>query len=66
MKQKFRIIYPKDYEDESLRGLSYKPPAKSMVVMSGGGVFFLYHGEPYNSWIKPLAEVLPKFDVIWK
>jgi len=37
-----------------------------MVVMNGGGVFFLYNGEEYYPSIKKLSTVLFKYDVVWK
>lgn len=59
-------MYPIDYHVPEKRGQPYHPPAKCMVVMNGGGVFFLYHGEEYYPWIQKLSEVLPKYDVVWK
>ena len=66
MKSKFKIMYPQDYYDVEKRGKPYKPPTNKMVVMNGGGVFFLYTGEEYYPYIQKLSEVLPKYDVIWK
>lgn len=66
MKNKFKIMYPNDYHDVSKRGKPYLPPEKHMVVMNGGGVFFLFCGEWYCPSIRKLSEVLPKYDVIWK
>jgi len=37
-----------------------------MVVMNGGGVFFLYNGEEYYPSIKKLSTVLFKYDVVRK
>ena len=66
MRKKFKIMHPDDHPDETKRGKPYKPPAKYMVVMNGGGVFFLFNGEPYYPSIRKLSDVLPKYDVIWK
>jgi len=66
MRKKFKILYPKDYYDSEKRGQPYKPPAKSMVVMNGSGVFFLFNGEQYYPSIRKLSDVLDKYDVIWK
>ncbi len=44
----------------------YIPPPEKMVVMNGGGVFFLYSGEQYYPSIIKLSDVLPKYDVVWK
>jgi hypothetical protein len=37
-----------------------------MVVMNGGGVFFLYDDETYYPSIQRLSEVLSCYDVVWK
>ena len=66
MKQKFKIMYPQDYYDQTKQGKPYHPPEKCMVVMNGSGVFFLYNGEPYYPSIKKLSDVLFKYDVVWK
>lgn len=66
MRTKFKIMYPDDYYDSDKRGKPYHAPAGSMVVMSNGGVFFLYNGEPYYPSIRKLSEVVPKYDVVWK
>ena len=66
MKKKFKIMYPDDYYLDEKRGKPYKPPSECMVVMNGGGVFFLYDGEQYYPSIKKLSDVLPKYDVVWK
>ena len=59
-------MYPKDHYDVSKRGQPFKPASKEMVVMNGGGVFFLFNGEEYYPSIRKLSSVLPKYDVIWK
>lgn len=66
MKNKFKIMYPMDYHIPEKRGQPYQPPDKCMVVMNGGGVFFLYNSEDYYPSIKRLSEVLHKYDVVWK
>ena len=66
MRQKFKIMYPSDYHEVDKRGQPYRPPTKCMVVMNGGGVFFLYNGEEYYPSIRKLSDVLPKYDVVWK
>lgn len=65
MRKKFKILYPKDHPVQSLRGTAYKPEGKEMVVMNGGGVFFLYTDETFYPYIQLLSEVLPKYDVVW-
>ena len=66
MKPKFKIMYPQDHQEVEKRGKPYKPPANKMVVMNGGGVFFLYTEEGYCPYMQKLSAVLPKYDVIWK
>ncbi len=65
MRKKFKIYYPKDHPDPEKAGKKYKPPSQRMVVMSGGGVFFLYSGEQYYPSIDLLSNRLPKYDVVW-
>tara|TARA_R110002073_G_scaffold317843_1_gene491644 strand:- start:518 stop:718 length:201 start_codon:yes stop_codon:yes gene_type:complete len=66
MRTKFKILYPKDHADEAKRGTVYKPVRGNIVVMSSGGVFFLYCKDDYNSYVRLLSSVLPKYDVEWK
>ena len=66
MKKKFKIMYPKDYYDPDKRGKPYLPSGKSMVVMNGGGVFFLAGMEDYDHDIRKLSDVLGNYDVVWK
>ena len=66
MRSKFKVLYPQDHTEEDKRGKPYHPPAGCMVVMNGGGVFFLYNSEPYYPSIKKLSDVLPKYDIVWK
>ena len=66
MKAKFKIMYPQDHHEPEKRGKPYHPPEKCMVVMNGGGVFFLFNGEPYYPSITKLSDVLYKYDVAWK
>jgi hypothetical protein len=65
-KHKFKIMYPSDHHDSSKRGQPFKPASKEMVVMSGGGVFFLFNGEEYYPSLRKLSSVLPRYDVVWK
>lgn len=66
MKKKFKTIYPSDHWETEKRGKPYQPPAKSFVVMNGGGVFFLVSNEDYYPSITKLSDVLGKYDVVWK
>ena len=66
MKKKFKIMYPNDHFEEKKRGKPYQPPPKGMVVMNGGGVFFLFIGEDYYPSIRKLSDALRKYDVVWK
>lgn len=66
MRKKFKIMYASDHHEVEKRGLPYKPPSNSMVVMNVQGVFFLYVGEEYYPYIKPLSDVIPKYEVVWK
>ena len=59
-------MYPDDWHDEKKQGQPYKPASNQMVVMNGSGIFFLYDNEQYYPSIRPLKDVLPKYDVIWK
>ena len=65
MKQRFKIMYPEDYFDPTKAGKPYLPPEHHMVVMNGGGVFFLYCDSIWGG-IQRLSDVLFKYDVIWK
>ena len=65
-KQKFKIMYPQEHHDASKRGQPFKPASKEMVVMNGGGVFFLFNGEVYYPSIRKLSLVLPRYDVVWE
>lgn len=63
---KFKIMYSDDHHDPRKRTQPYHPPEKHMVVMNGGGVFFLVGLEMFYPTVQRLSEVLPKYDVIWK
>lgn len=65
-KKKFKIMYPSDYYEVDKRGKPYHPPAKHMIVMNNGGVFFLVSLEDYYPSITKLSSVLRKCDVVWK
>jgi len=66
MRKKYKIMYPDDYHDKSKRGTAFKGGPMDMVVMNGSGIFFLFNGEQYYPSIRPLSDVLPKYDVVWK
>lgn len=65
-RKQFKIMYPSDHHEPKKRGKPYFPPAGKMVVMNGGGVFFVYDSEQFYPSIVKLSSVLPKYDVIWK
>lgn len=66
MRTQFKIMYPKDHSDVKKQGQPYRPKGKDMVVMNNKGIFFLFNGETYYPSIRPLCDVLSKYDVIWK
>lgn len=66
MRTKFKIMYPSDHPESKLAGKPYHAPTGEMVVMNGSGVFFLYDGQQYYPSIRPLSDVLFKYDVVWK
>ena len=66
MRKKFKILYPKDHPDPEKRGKAYKTKGKDMIVMNQQGIFFMFNGETYYPSIKPLSDVLPKYDVEWR
>lgn len=59
-------MYPMDYHISEKRGQPYHAPENCMVVMNGGGVFFLINNEQYYPSIQKLSNVLHKYDVVWK
>lgn len=65
-RQKFKILYPKDYHDLNKAGMKYKPPKDCMIMMNGSGVFFLCNLEPYYPSVQRLSKVLDKYDVVWE
>jgi hypothetical protein len=65
MRHKFKILYPQDHPDEAKRGKRYKPPKDHLVVMNGGGVFFLVDRCDFYTTITKLSDTLPKYDVEW-
>jgi hypothetical protein len=65
-RKKFEIYYPKDYYDSALAGSRYKPKGKDMLVMNNNGIFFIFNGETYYPSIRPLTDVLDRYDVVWK
>jgi len=66
MRKKFKIMYPCDHVEKKKQGKPYLPPSDHMVVMNGGGVFFLLCMEPYCQSARKLSDVLYKYDVVWK
>ena len=66
MRKKFKILYPMDHDDVEKRGKAYKTKGKDMIVMNQQGIFFMFNGETYYPSIKPLSDVLPKYDVEWR
>ncbi len=66
MRKKFKIMYPSNYWDAEKAGKPYLPPAHCQVVMSNGGVFYLWDNTPFYSSVRKLSEVLYSYDVIWK
>lgn len=64
MRKKFKIMYPQDHPDENKRGKPFLTKDKNMIVMNGKGIFFMFNGETYYPSIRPLSDVLPKYDVI--
>jgi hypothetical protein len=65
MRKKFKILYSSDHHEEEKRGLPFKPANNEMVVMNSNGVFFIFNGETYYPSIRPLSDVIPKYDVVW-
>ena len=66
MKKKFKIMYPTDHHEPEKRGKPFKPNKDEMVVMNGSGIFFIYNGQEFYPFIRPLKDALPKYDVVWK
>jgi hypothetical protein len=66
MRKKFTIFYDTRNPDIKKAGTKFKPGEKSMVVMNGQGVFFLFNGEPYYPSIRLLSDVIGSYDVEWK
>lgn len=66
MRKKFKIMYPHDHHEVEKQGKPFLTKKPDMVVMNGQGVFFLFNGERYYPSLKPLSDVLPKYDVVWK
>ena len=66
MRKKFTIFYDIHHHDIKKAGTKFKPGEKSMVVMNGQGVFFLFNGEHYYPSIRLLSDVIGNYDVEWK
>ena len=59
MRKKFKII-------DSSTGEKYKLKKGEMLVMNNSGVFFLVWGMgDYETGVRKLSNVCPKYDVIW-
>lgn len=60
MKKKFKII-------DASTGEKYKLKEGEMVVMNGQGLFFVVGNiMGYDTYIRFLSDVCPKFDVEWR
>ena len=60
MKHKFKII-------DTCSGEKIKLGEGRMVVMNGHGIFFVVGNfMDYDTYVRKLSDVCPKFDVIWK
>jgi hypothetical protein len=60
MKKKFKII-------DTATGQKFKLREKEMLVMNDQGIFFLVGNfMDYDTYIRKLSDVCPRFDVEWK
>ncbi len=60
MKKKFKII-------DSSSGEKLKLGEGQMVVMNGQGIFFIVGNFMYyDTYVRKLSDVCPRFDVVWK
>ena len=60
MKKKFKII-------DTSTGQKLKLREKEMVVMNDQGVFFIVRNfMDYDTYVRKLSDVCPRYDVIWK
>lgn len=59
MKKKFKII-------DTSTGEKYKLKEGEMIVMNSQGIFFLVGNfMDYDTYVRKLSDVYPRFDVIW-
>jgi hypothetical protein len=60
MKKKFKII-------DTSTGQKIKLREKEMVVMNDQGISFLVGNfMDYDTYVRKLSDVYPRFDVVWK
>ena len=60
MKNKFKII-------DASTGEKYKLKEGEMLVMNSQGIFFLVGNfMDYDTYVRKLSDVCPKYSVIWK
>lgn len=65
MRKKFKIMYPKDYHDQSKAGTEYK--SNGMLAMNKDGVFFEIVDRGWEGWsVYKLSEILYSYDVVWE
>lgn len=59
MKKKFKII-------DTSTGEKYKLKEGEMLVMNNQGIFFLVGNfMDYDTYVRKLSDVCPRFEVIW-
>ena len=59
MKKKFKII-------DASTGEKYKLKEGEMIVMNGQGIFFMVGNfMDYDTYVRKLSNVCPRFDVVW-
>ena len=60
MKKKFKII-------DTSTGQKIKLKEGEMLVMNSQGIFFIVGNfMDYDTYVRKLSDVCPRFDVIWK
>jgi hypothetical protein len=60
MRKKFKII-------DSSTGEKYKLKEREMIVMNSQGIFFLVGNfTDYDTYVRKLSDVCPKYDVVWE
>lgn len=60
MKKKFKII-------DAASGEKIKLGEGQMVVMNSQGIFFMVGNfMDYGTWVSPLSDYCPKYEVVWK